>query len=171
MLPGSCFVANTSAKDYCLESSRHWYNEECPSHHGWLAVLGLVLYIGFFAPGMGIVPWTVNSEIYPERYRGTCGGIAATVNWVFNLIIAQTFLSLINAVGTSITFLIFSIIALVAFFYVLALVPETKGLSFEEVDKLWQERAKWWLRSKKSSPIRRTLLEKNKKPQASGSVV
>lgn len=33
------------------------------SLYGWLAVLGLALYIAFFAPGMGPVPWTVNSEI------------------------------------------------------------------------------------------------------------
>ncbi|MBD4020188.1 MFS transporter, partial [Xanthomonas citri pv. citri] len=44
---------------------------------GWLAVLGLALYISFFAPGMGPVPWTVNSEIYPESYRGICGGMSA----------------------------------------------------------------------------------------------
>ncbi|KAL4381807.1 hypothetical protein AHAS_Ahas04G0170400 [Arachis hypogaea] len=35
--------------------------------YGWLAVLGLALYIAFFSPGMGTVPWTVNSEIYPEQ--------------------------------------------------------------------------------------------------------
>nr|GEZ09705.1 inositol transporter 1 [Tanacetum cinerariifolium] len=62
---------------------------------GWLAVLGLALYIAFFAPGMGPVPWTVNSEIYPEAYRGICGGMSAT----------------------------------------------TKGLTFEEVEKIWKERA------------------------------
>ncbi|KAK9902342.1 hypothetical protein M0R45_001717 [Rubus argutus] len=38
---------------------------------GWIAVVGLALYIAFFAPGMGPVPWTVNSEIYPEAYRGS----------------------------------------------------------------------------------------------------
>ncbi|KAL2921039.1 Inositol transporter 1, partial [Bienertia sinuspersici] len=42
--------------------------------HWALAVVGLALYIAFFSPGMGPVPWTVNSEIYPEAYRGICGG-------------------------------------------------------------------------------------------------
>ncbi|XP_057849581.1 inositol transporter 1 isoform X2 [Cryptomeria japonica] len=160
MLPGSCFVANTTAKGYCLQSSHHWFTDACPSSYGWLAILGLVLYIAFFSPGMGMVPWAVNSEIYPEKYRGTCGGIAATTNWICNLIVAQTFLSLINAVGTSKTFLIFAAITAVAFFYVLALVPETKNLSFEEFEKLWQERAKR-CRIKKISPFRQTLLERD----------
>ncbi|KAJ9558826.1 hypothetical protein OSB04_013440 [Centaurea solstitialis] len=108
---------------------------------GWLAVLGLALYISFFAPGMGPVPWTVNSEIYPESYRGICGGMSATVNWVSNLVVAQSFLSVADAVGTSLTFLILAAIGVAAFGFVFLFVPETKGLSFEEVERIWKERA------------------------------
>ncbi|KAL4307285.1 hypothetical protein AHAS_Ahas16G0263000 [Arachis hypogaea] len=50
--------------------------------YGWLAVVGLALYIIFFAPGMGPVPWAMNTEIYPEEFRGICGGMSATINWV-----------------------------------------------------------------------------------------
>ncbi|XP_051116690.1 inositol transporter 1 isoform X2 [Andrographis paniculata] len=109
--------------------------------YGWLAVLGLALYIAFFSPGMGPVPWTVNSEIYPEAYRGICGGMSATVNWISNLIVAQTFLSVAGAVGTGTTFLILAGVAVVAFTFVAIFVPETKGLSFEEVEGIWRERA------------------------------
>ncbi|GMN63492.1 hypothetical protein TIFTF001_032574 [Ficus carica] len=109
--------------------------------YGWLAVLGLTLYIAFFSPGMGPVPWTVNSEIYPEAYRGICGGMSATVNWVSNLIVAQTFLSIAEAAGTGITFLILAGIAVIAFVFVIVFVPETKGLTFEEVENIWKERA------------------------------
>ncbi|PWA86842.1 myo-inositol transporter 2 [Artemisia annua] len=119
---------------FFFESSGH-------TNMGWVAVLGLVLYIGSFAPGMGPVPWTVNSEIYPESYRGICGGMSATVNWVSNLIVAQSFLSVADAVGMGMTFLIVAVIAVVAFAFVVVFVPETKGLSFEEVEKLWRERA------------------------------
>lgn len=109
--------------------------------YGWLAILGLSLYIAFFSPGMGPVPWAVNSEIYPESYRGTCGGMAATVNWLSNLIVAQTFLSLATALGTGPTFLVFAVIAAIAFVFVIFCVPETKGLSFDEVERLWKEKA------------------------------
>ena len=37
----------------------------CPSDVAWIVVLGLCLYLFFFAPGMGPMPWTINSEIYP----------------------------------------------------------------------------------------------------------
>lgn len=109
--------------------------------YGWLAVIGLTLYIAFFSPGMGPVPWTVNSEIYPEAYRGICGGMSATVNWVSNLIVAQTFLSIAEAVGTGATFVILAGVAVVAFIFVIIFVPETKGLTFEEVEAIWKERA------------------------------
>ncbi|KAA3480255.1 inositol transporter 1 isoform X1 [Gossypium australe] len=109
--------------------------------YGWLAVIGLALYIAFFAPGMGPVPWTVNSEIYPEQYRGICGGMSATVNWISNLIVAQTFLTIAEAVGTGVTFLILAGIALLAVVFVIVYVPETKGLTFVEVERIWKERA------------------------------
>lgn len=109
--------------------------------YGWLAVLGLALYIAFFAPGMGPVPWTVNSEIYPESYRGICGGMSATVNWVSNLIVAQSFLSIAEAAGTGATFLILACVAVLAFVFVAVYVPETKGLTFEEVERIWKVRA------------------------------
>ncbi|WOL11276.1 inositol transporter 1 [Canna indica] len=108
---------------------------------GWFAVIGLALYIASFSPGMGPVPWAVNSEIYPEAYRGVCGGMSATVNWVSNLIVSQTFLSVVALVGTAWTFLIIAGFAVLAFVFVAIFVPETKGLNFEEVERLWKERA------------------------------
>ncbi|KAF3455814.1 hypothetical protein FNV43_RR00456 [Rhamnella rubrinervis] len=109
--------------------------------YGWMAVIALTLYIAFFSPGMGPVPWTVNSEIYPEAYRGICGGMSATVNWVSNLIVSQSFLSIAEAVGTGTTFAILAGIAVLAFVFVIVYVPETKGLTFEEVEAIWKERA------------------------------
>lgn len=91
---------------------------------------------------MGPVPWTVNSEIYPEAYRGLCGGMSATVNWISNLIVAQSFLSIAEATGVGSTFLILAGIAVVAFVFVAVFIPETKGLSFEEVERIWKERAR-----------------------------
>ncbi|KAG4984758.1 hypothetical protein JHK87_029507 [Glycine soja] len=114
---------------------------ESSSSSGWLAVLGLVIYIAFFSPGMGPVPWTVNSEIYPEEYRGICGGMSATVCWVSNLVVSQSFLSIVEAIGIGSTFLILAAISVLAFVFVLIYVPETKGLTFDEVELIWKERA------------------------------
>eukprot|EP00268_Persea_americana_P013041 TRINITY_DN1565_c1_g1_i1.p1 TRINITY_DN1565_c1_g1~~TRINITY_DN1565_c1_g1_i1.p1 ORF type:complete len:284 (+),score=48.31 TRINITY_DN1565_c1_g1_i1:1567-2418(+) len=147
LFPGACLVSNSTVKKLCHNEHRLWYTKGCPSNYGWLAVVGLALYIIFFSPGMGTAPWIVNSEIYPLRFRGVCGGIAATANWISNLIVAQTFLSLTEAIGTSWTFLIFGLISVVALLFVLVFVPETKGLPIEEVEKMLEQRTlqlKFW---------------------------
>ncbi|XP_047940493.1 probable inositol transporter 2 [Salvia hispanica] len=150
MLPGACLLSNNTVRDnICHGEGKAWYTRGCPSSFGWLALVGLSLYILFFSPGMGTVPWIVNSEIYPLRFRGICGGIAATANWISNLIVAQFFLSLTEAIGTSWTFLLFGVISVVALLFVLVCVPETKGLPIEEVEKMLEGRAlqlKFWAR-------------------------
>lgn len=147
LLPGECVISNDTLKDICQGDDRLWYTRGCPSKTGWLALCGLALYIIFFSPGMGSVPWLVNSEIYPLRYRGICGGIAATVNWSSNLVVSQSFLSLTKAIGTPWTFLMFGVIAVIGVVFVLICVPETKGLPIEEIEKMLEKRAihlKFW---------------------------
>ncbi|PKA62000.1 putative inositol transporter 2 [Apostasia shenzhenica] len=140
LYPGACLISNGNVKGECQGEGRLWYTKGCPSKFGWIAVVGLALYIIFFSPGMGTVPWIVNSEIYPLRFRGVCGGIAATANWISNLIVAQSFLSLTEAIGTSMTFMIFGVISVASVFFVLVCVPETKGLPIEEVESMLETR-------------------------------
>ncbi|GLT67193.1 hypothetical protein SLA2020_395190 [Shorea laevis] len=109
--------------------------------YGWVAVIGSAVYIAFFSPGMGPVPWTVNAAIYPKQYRGICGGMSATVNWISNLIVAQTFLSSAKAAEKGATFLILAGIAVLAVVFVIVFVPETKGLTFVEMEQIWKVRA------------------------------
>lgn len=151
LLPGACLAARnaSAAADACRAEGggRMWYTRGCPSAYGWVALVGLALYIVFFSPGMGTVPWIVNSEIYPLRYRGKCGGAAATANWVANLAVAQSFLSLTEAIGAAWTFLIFGGLSVAALVFVLVCVPETKGLPIEEVEKMLENREiriKFW---------------------------
>lgn len=147
LFPGACWISNSTVRDTCKGEGRLWYTRGCPSRFGWLALVGLALYIIFFSPGMGTVPWIVNSEIYPLRFRGVCGGIAATSNWISNLIVAQSFLSLTEAIGTSWTFLLFGVVSVIGLFFVLVFVPETKGLPIEEVETMLQQRTmhlKFW---------------------------
>ncbi|GLJ53740.1 hypothetical protein SUGI_1146750 [Cryptomeria japonica] len=143
LLPGTCIISNSTTKRLCSKvNNSPWFTRGCPSHTGYLAIIGLALYIIFFSPGMGTVPWIVNSEIYPLKYRGICGGIAATACWISNLIVAQTFLTLVNAIGTSLTFMLFGCIAVAGLFFALVFLPETKGLSFEEVELMLQSRVR-----------------------------
>ncbi|KAA8519176.1 hypothetical protein F0562_013432 [Nyssa sinensis] len=100
-LPGACLAANDDIKGACRAEHRTWYTNGCPSKFGYFAVLVMGAYILSYSPGMGTAPWIVNSEIYPLRYRGIGGGIAAVSNWVSNLIVSETFLTLTQAIGSA----------------------------------------------------------------------
>ena len=58
--------------------------------------------------------------------------------WTGCLIVAQTFPYLLNNIGSSKTFWIYGACSAVTFFLVLALLPETKGKSLEEIEKSWK---------------------------------
>uniref|UniRef100_A0A0D6R6V5 Major facilitator superfamily (MFS) profile domain-containing protein n=1 Tax=Araucaria cunninghamii TaxID=56994 RepID=A0A0D6R6V5_ARACU len=142
LLPGACLVQNSTVKHICHGDHRPWFTRGCPSRFGWLAVVGLALYIIFYSPGMGTIPWVTNSEIYPLQYRGVCGGIAATSNWISNLIVSQTFLTMTENIGTSNAFLVFGIVSVLGLVFVWFLVPETKGLSLEDVEQMLHDKVK-----------------------------
>lgn len=111
LLPGACLALNDASRSTCRGDQREFYTEGCPNNIGWLALIGLGAYIVSYSPGMGTVPWIVNSEIYPLRFRGVCGGVAAVANCVSNLIVTQTFLSLTKALGTSAIFFLFCVVS------------------------------------------------------------
>lgn len=101
---------------------------------GWLFVTLLGIYLMFFAPGLGAMPWVVMSEIYPTNIRSTASGVATMVNWASNAVVSQCFPLLVGSIGVGPTFGIISGIELAGFLCVLQFVPETKGLTLEEID-------------------------------------
>jgi hypothetical protein len=62
---------------------------------------------------------------------------ATTANWATNLIVALTFLTLINFLGRSGVFLLFAALAFAALMFSSVFVPETKNLDLEDIERLW----------------------------------
>ena len=118
---------------------RQWYFKGCPDNRlAPLAIVALFIYIAFFAPGMGPLPWTINSEIYPTWARSTAIGIATFVNWSANLVISMTFLTLADTLGQPPTFGLYAGFSFLALVFFVFLVPETKGRKLEDVEELFQ---------------------------------
>jgi len=86
---------------------------------------------------LGPVTWTVISEIFPTRVRGRAMSVATAVNWFCAWLVSQFFLTLIDAIGTSLTFGLFAAVSVVAYVWVWRKVPETKGRSLEQIQLLW----------------------------------
>ena len=119
---------------------RVWDFNSCPnSKLAPLVIVALFVYIAFFAPGMGPLPWTINSEIYPTWARSTAIAIATSVNWISNLIVSMTFLTLTDHLGQPISFGLYAALGFLGLVFFVFLLPETKGKSLEEVEGLFQK--------------------------------
>mmetsp|Transcript_112340 Transcript_112340/g.324503 ORF Transcript_112340/g.324503 Transcript_112340/m.324503 type:complete len:619 (+) Transcript_112340:73-1929(+) len=112
-------------------------------------LVAMVLYLIAFGVGMAPLPWIVNAEIYPMEAKSTCVGIATAMNWVANFFVAATFLDLAEALSTDQTcpsahpdgtFFLYALIAALGFVGLMAKMPETKGLSVEDVTRLFGNR-------------------------------
>ena len=143
MDPGTCLPlpSSTGAASKALDATvcaQTLFTVGCPSHYSKLILVWLLLYLAVFSPGLGPVPWAVNSEIYPVQIRGLCLGIAATANWISNALVAQTFLTLTRYIGGSGAFWSYGVIALVGVAWTHRNLPETNGLSHEQIQSLLQ---------------------------------
>lgn len=103
-----------------------------------ITLVALVVFIASFAFSMGPVVWTIISEIYPNRVRGRAIAVATAFNWLAAFFVAQFFLSFVDAIGQSATFMIFAILCIVSIVFVHRYVPETKGRSLEEIQADWK---------------------------------
>lgn len=97
-----------------------------------LAVTGILLYIASFSAGMGAVPWVVMSEIFPINIKGVAGSFATLVNWFGAWVVSYTFNFLIDWSSYG-TFAIYAAINALAIWFVIKVVPETKGRTLEEI--------------------------------------
>lgn len=105
----------------------------------FLAILGVIGYVTFFALGLGPITWVILSEIYPLSLRGRAIGIATFANWLFNYIVSLTFLDLLTYITPAGTFLLYALICLFSFYFVYRYVPETRGKTLEEIEASWQK--------------------------------
>ncbi len=106
----------------------------------WIAVICLMGYVASFAISLGPIFWLLIAEIYPLKIRGLAEGTAATFNWASNLIVSLTFLTLVEKLGASSTFLLYALASVASWLFAYYFVPETKGRTLEQIEAFWRAR-------------------------------
>ena len=100
--------------------------------HGWgqVALVGANLFVVSFGATWGPVVWVLLGEMFPNRIRGAALSVAAAAQWVTNFLITTTFPPLAS-IGLSFAYGLYTLFALLSFFFVLWKVQETKGVELE----------------------------------------
>lgn len=99
-----------------------------------IATLALALYVGAFAISLGPIVWLLIAEIFPLRVRGQAASVATMANWLANLVVAVSYLSIIDAIGETGTFVTYAVVTALSLLYVVRKVPETRGLSLSQIE-------------------------------------
>jgi predicted MFS family arabinose efflux permease len=92
-----------------------------------------MVYITCFAFSMGPIAWIIVAEVFPLRLRGRGVAAATLGSGAANTLVSLTFLSLIRAVGNTVTFCIYGGFCLLTLLFVRLVMPETKGRELESI--------------------------------------
>lgn len=104
----------------------------------WVAVGSLVTYIICFVMSLGPIGWILVSEVFPLRIRGIAMSVCTVSNFAFNFFVVGSFPVLLHRIGGAWTFWIFGIVSILCIIFVYFFVPETKGISLEEIESNWR---------------------------------
>ncbi|KAJ4357954.1 uncharacterized protein N0V89_002531 [Didymosphaeria variabile] len=109
------------------------------SAEGWIVVAFIWIYVGAFGATWGPVSWTLVSEIFPLSIRAKGASIGASSNWLNNFAVAFFVPPMLEnwAWGTYIFFAVFLAVGIV---WVIFQLPETKGATLEEMDRVFNSR-------------------------------
>ena len=102
-------------------------------------VASMLLYIMFFALSLGPLGWLIISEIYPLKIRGVGMSIGSLSNWLFNGVVAFTFLKLVNALSPAGAFWLYAAVGIVGIAWGYHYIPETKGHTLEKIEEHWRK--------------------------------
>jgi sugar porter (SP) family MFS transporter len=102
---------------------------------GFAVPLFLFLFIASHAIGQGAVIWVFISEIFPNHLRASGQAFGSSVHWLLAASIPAMIPYLFNTIGASTVFMIFALMMVGQLVFVWRMMPETKGVSLEELEK------------------------------------
>lgn len=95
----------------------------------------LFMFIASHAIGQGAIIWVYISEIFPNHLRASGQSFGTSTHWVLAAIIPSLVPMLFSSIGAGVVFMIFAIMMVFQLLFVIFIMPETKGISLEELSK------------------------------------
>ncbi len=103
----------------------------------WVTVGSLVTNNICFAMSIAPNGWSLVSEVFPLKIRGIAMSICTVSNFAFNFFVVSSFPILLHRIGGAWTFWGFGAVSLLCIIFVFFCVPETKGISLEQIESNW----------------------------------
>ena len=105
--------------------------------HGWVVILALMGIVGSHAYSQGAVVWVIINELLPNAVRASGSAVVCFLIWVLCAGVSWSFPVVAGESGESAAyaFAFFAFMMVVQFFLLLKYLPETKGISLEELEK------------------------------------
>ena len=101
----------------------------------YFAIAMLLIFIVGFAMSAGPLIWVLCSEIQPLKGRDFGITVSTATNWIANMIVGATFLTMLDSLGNANTFWVYGALNVVFIFITIALIPETKNVSLEHIER------------------------------------
>ena len=98
----------------------------------------IIVYTASFMMSWGPICWVLISEIFPNKIRGRAVAIAVVAQWAANYFISSTYPSMMEFSG-AVTYGFYGVMSVLSFLFVWKMVPETKGKTLEEMEKIWEK--------------------------------
>ena len=105
------------------------------THHESIVPLCIFAFIAAHAIGQGTVIWVLISEIFPNRYRAAGQSLGSGTHWVFAALLTTVFPVMVSTFHPGAIFLFFCGMMTLQLVWVLTMVPETKGVPLEEIQR------------------------------------
>ena len=109
-------------------------NKVTGTEHPMLLLVFLCIYVFFYAFTWAPLTWVIVGEIFPLAVRGKAAGLASSFNWIGSFVVGLLFPIMTAALPQEAVFAIFGIICIFGVIFVKTRVPETKGISLEEIE-------------------------------------
>jgi len=101
-----------------------------------LILIGILGFVAAFAVSLGPVMWVLFSELFPNAIRGTAISFVGFINSAISFLVQLVFPWELATLGSSGTFLLYGLFALIGLAFIWKLLPETKGRSLEELEAI-----------------------------------
>ena len=115
---------------------------------GMVALVAMLVYTAGFAVSWGPVTWVLLSEIFPNQIRGKAMAVAVAAQWIANYLVSWSFPILddnpylVQHFKHGFAYWIYGVMSILAALFMWKFVPETKGRSLEQMEKLWHKAVK-----------------------------